>query len=370
MTTASAELLACPFCGGEATLIERPQDSLVTCSTDRCPATIDDWAWMDMPPDAAVAAWNTRAALTRAVQPAADDALEQARTDGLSWCRLAHDWMRAHDQLLGWVQNNSTVMRLFLTEQPKIDLPTVRDEGSDGNDRGIVTIVSQWREIVHAAYHMLDDQEESQQDPQLLAAVTAYCEAGPIHEILQQDADALTRAVQPADDTGAVEWQCSECQCRTYARMDERSTDDGFTTFRPGPYVRCVNCKREHYFPALAAHPAPAADAEVVEHLAAKLAAVDLNGWRGLTRLEQKRYRDYAMTVIATLRATPPVAAAVAAEREACAKVAEAKSDELLTFRDTLKRPHPKSATYERAATEARSIAATIRARSAAPGGQ
>jgi hypothetical protein len=42
-----------------------------------------------------------------------------------------------------------------------------------------------------------------------------------------------------------ADWRCV-CGCRSYARMDEAVGD----TFAPGPHVRCVNCKREHYWPA------------------------------------------------------------------------------------------------------------------------
>jgi hypothetical protein len=73
----------------------------------------------------------------------AEARLETTIVDGLSWCRLAHDWMRAHDQLLGWVQSNPTAMRLFLTDQPKIDLPTVRDEGSPADLRRAAAILAQ-----------------------------------------------------------------------------------------------------------------------------------------------------------------------------------------------------------------------------------
>lgn len=37
--------------------------------------------------------------------------------------RRAHDWMVAHDQLLGWIQGNQIAMKEFLRERPHIDLP-------------------------------------------------------------------------------------------------------------------------------------------------------------------------------------------------------------------------------------------------------
>jgi hypothetical protein len=61
------------------------------------------------------------------------------------------------------------------------------------------------------------------------------------------------------------------------------------------------------------------------------------------------------------------VAEAVAAEREACAKVADAKSDEMLALRDSMGHADNRKAA-ERAATEARSVAAAIRARPATGG--
>lgn len=49
------------------------------------------------------------------------------------------------------------------------------------------------------------------------------------------------------------EWRCKVCGwCRTYARIDERQPGG---KYRPGPYVRCVNCKAESLYPEAVAYP-------------------------------------------------------------------------------------------------------------------
>lgn len=40
--------------------------------------------------------------------------------------------------------------------------------------------------------------------------------------------------------------RCPECDCASFARIDERKPSGGFG---PGPLVRCVHCKREFYQP-------------------------------------------------------------------------------------------------------------------------
>jgi hypothetical protein len=51
-------------------------------------------------------------------------------------------------------------------------------------------VVERWQAIVHAAWHLLDNQEDSQQDPALLKAVSEYMEfpGGDIHDQLSLDA--------------------------------------------------------------------------------------------------------------------------------------------------------------------------------------
>jgi Lar family restriction alleviation protein len=82
------------------------------------------------------------------------------------------------------------------------------------------------------------------------------------HQYGPTEAEAIaawnTRAALAQRAGEGESWECPECRCKTYARVDQRSTDDGHTKFVPGPYVRCVNCKREWYLPE---NPAPAADA-------------------------------------------------------------------------------------------------------------
>lgn len=52
----------------------------------------------------------------------------------------------------------------------------------------------------------------------------------------------------PAAPGGAREpWRCPDCDCRSFARIDEPQQGGGFA---PGPMIRCVNCKREYQHPA------------------------------------------------------------------------------------------------------------------------
>src|SRR5688572_19994442 len=67
MTTASAELLACPCCGSPPARYSRSYVSEYEVHCDGCGLGIERDTAAD-----ADAAWNRRAALTRAVQPAAD----------------------------------------------------------------------------------------------------------------------------------------------------------------------------------------------------------------------------------------------------------------------------------------------------------
>lgn len=61
-----------------------------------------------------------------------------------------------------------------------------------------------------------------------------------MEQVLKPEAQGNV-AVEP------VEWRCDECDCTSYARMDERKPNGGFG---PGPLVRCVNCKKVHSVPA------------------------------------------------------------------------------------------------------------------------
>ncbi len=56
------------------------------------------------------------------------------------------------------------------------------------------------------------------------------------------------------------EWppfRCRECDCRSYAKVDERKPDG---SFGPGPLIRCVECKRTYPFASIAPGGAGSAD--------------------------------------------------------------------------------------------------------------
>lgn len=59
----------------------------------------------------------------------------------------------------------------------------------------------------------------------------------------QAAVDAALSASAPASGAErmtAGEWSCPQCDCRTYARVDEKKPDG---RFGPGPQIRCVECK-------------------------------------------------------------------------------------------------------------------------------
>ena len=43
-----------------------------------------------------------------------------------------------------------------------------------------------------------------------------------------------------------LDWRCAKCDCRSFARCSTRLPD---TSFGPGDFVRCVNCKDVSFFP-------------------------------------------------------------------------------------------------------------------------
>lgn len=84
------------------------------------------------------------------------------------------------------------------------------------------------------------------------------------------------------------DWRCGECQCHTYARIQEGG-------LKPSPYVRCVNCKLVSYFPAR--RPAPAdgvRDAALDWQLAAFDATINLARRRGMSDLPPNPGADFA----------------------------------------------------------------------------
>lgn len=73
----------------------------------------------------------------------------------------------------------------------------------------------------------------------------------------RQEAIEALSAEASAPESGAepIAWHCAKCLCQTYARIHQLS-DNGKVAFKPGDYVRCVNCKDISFFPeALAAAP-------------------------------------------------------------------------------------------------------------------
>jgi hypothetical protein len=48
-------------------------------------------------------------------------------------------------------------------------------------------------------------------------------------------------ALSHRTDAGGEDWRCDQCGCRSYARVDEQKED---RSFGPGPFIRCVHCKK------------------------------------------------------------------------------------------------------------------------------
>jgi hypothetical protein len=123
MTTASAELLACPFCG-ESAEIERKGDhrmsTIYACTMcGCCLETGEEWDHGRQ--------WNTRAALTRAVQPAPDAVAEEREAiarifdaKAAEWMlrashpamkKVALEWVAHHEQYAAMVRARSAAQR-------------------------------------------------------------------------------------------------------------------------------------------------------------------------------------------------------------------------------------------------------------------
>ncbi|KQQ29416.1 hypothetical protein ASF53_19485 [Methylobacterium sp. Leaf123] len=68
---------------------------------------------------------------------------------------------------------------------------------------------------------------------------------GDRHGEVQAIADKVIRAALAAPRADSAErtaglWRCPECDCHSYARVDQKQPGGGYA---PGPLIRCVNCK-------------------------------------------------------------------------------------------------------------------------------
>lgn len=107
------------------------------------------------------------------------------------------------------------------------------------------SIVPSREKGLEEALHIVERSLPPKSDPSGEAAVLRYELNGivsELKEVLAQPAAVEAKAVGW--------WQCKDCGCKTYARVDEAYLGDrGRVSYRPGPDVCCVSCKRHSPWP-------------------------------------------------------------------------------------------------------------------------
>ena len=187
-----SELLPCPFCG-EAAEIERQgdhrQSTIYACTMCGCRLeTGEEWDHGRQ--------WNARTPAVERVWSAADlmRVSESLRT--LIGIGSPYDLGAILEAADALADASQAALASMSAHQP-----VEQDDAGPvigGSVNRALMVVEQWGEIVHAAWHVLEDQEQSQQDPKLLQAMTDYDNDYEIHDLYREDKRFITQLIERA----------------------------------------------------------------------------------------------------------------------------------------------------------------------------